>query len=267
MESARRLLGRGRRAPAAYPDLRAFCLFAGYGRSGHSLVGSLLDAHPDVVVAHEANALRLVAEGMGREELFSALIENSRRSFERGRKQSGYSYVVEGQWQGRVRTLRVIGDKSGGRTTKLIGRAGLGRFARLVGLPLRVVHQVRNPYDTIARRSLVRKDGVPKRSVAEAIADYAVMTEINAGLIARGRYPVTTIRHEELIADPQRELARLCEFLGIEPEGSYLDACAAIVYESPSRTRDRVEWSDADREAVAAIIAKHEFLRGYTWES
>lgn len=248
------------------PDLQAFCIFASYGRSGHSLVGSLLDAHPDVVIAHEANALRLVSEGMERDELFRTLLENSRRSFERGRKQSGYSYVVDGQWQGRYRTLRVIGDKSGGRTTKLIGRTGLRRFARAVGLPLRVVHQTRNPFDMVARRSLVLRDGVPKRTVEEAIADLAGMTAVNDRLIREGRYPVITLRHEALIADPQDELARLCEFVGVEPEPGYLDACAAIVYESPHRTRDRIAWTDEDRRAVDAIITLHDFLRGYSFD-
>jgi hypothetical protein len=249
----------------AYPDLHAFCLFASYGRSGHSLVGSLLDAHPDVVIAHEANALRLVAEGKKRDALFETLLENSARSFARGRKQSGYSYVVEGQWQGRYRTLRVIGDKSGGRTTKLIGRTGLRRFARTVKLPLRIVHQTRNPYDIVARRSLVLRDGVPKRTLAEAIADFGAMTDVNAELIADGKHPVIMLRHEDLIADAQGELARLCEFVGVEPEPGYLDACAAIVYESPHRTRDQVEWSDEDRAAVDAIVARHGFLRGYTF--
>jgi len=251
----------------AYSDLSAFCLFASYGRSGHSLVGSLLDAHPDVVVAHEANALRLVAEGMKRDELFETLLENSRRSFERGRKQSGYSYLVEGQWQGRFRMLRVIGDKSGGRTTKLIGRSGIDRFAKEVGLPLRIVHQTRNPYDTIARRALVLRDGVPKRTLAESIAEIGEMADVNEQLIASGKHPVLTLRHEALIADPQAELARLCEFVGVEPEPGYLAACAAIVYESPHRTRDRVEWTDADRRAVDEIVARHEFLRGYSFEA
>lgn len=250
-----------------HPDLQAFCLFASYGRSGHSLVGSLLDAHPDVVIGHEANALRLVAEGMKQDKLFETLLENSRRSFERGRKQSGYSYVVEGQWQGRYRTLRVIGDKSGGRTTKLIGRGGLRRFARTVGLPLRIVHQTRNPFDIVARRSLVLRDGVPKRTVEEAIADLATMTDVNEQLIRDGRYPVVTVRHEALIADPQGELARLCEFVGVEADPAYLDACAAIVYESPHRTRDRVEWPDEARRAVDGIVARHEFLDGYSFET
>ena len=65
-----------------------------------------------------------------------------------------------------------------------------------------------------------------------------------------------TIRHEDLIADPQGELARLCEFIGVEPEPGYLEACAAIVYESPHRTRERVEWADADRRAVDELIAR-----------
>ena len=69
-----------------------------------------------------------------------------------------------------------------------------------------------------------------------------------------------------LIADPQGELARLCEFIGVEPEPEYLEACAAIVYESPHRTRERVEWSDADRRAVDELVARHDFLRGYSFE-
>ena len=36
-----------------YDDLQAFCLFMGYTRSGHSLVGACLDAHPEAAIAHE----------------------------------------------------------------------------------------------------------------------------------------------------------------------------------------------------------------------
>ena len=67
---------------------------------------------------------------------------------------------------------------------------GLRTFAKEVGLPLSIVHQTRNPYDTIARRSLVLRDGVPKRTLAESIAEIAAMADVNAQLIAGGRYPV-----------------------------------------------------------------------------
>jgi hypothetical protein len=77
-----------------FPDVQAFCLFVGYSRSGHSLVGALLDAHPEITVAHEANVLELVIEeNLSRRVLFETLLENARRQAEhpRGRHGSGVS--------------------------------------------------------------------------------------------------------------------------------------------------------------------------------
>ena len=33
-----------------FDDLKAFVMFVGYPRSGHSIVGALLDAHPHLTV-------------------------------------------------------------------------------------------------------------------------------------------------------------------------------------------------------------------------
>ena len=41
-----------------YDGIRTFVLFIGYGRSGHSLVAAILDAHPKIVIAHEFDVLR-----------------------------------------------------------------------------------------------------------------------------------------------------------------------------------------------------------------
>ncbi len=40
-----------------FADLERFWSFIGYPRSGHSLIGSLINAHPDVVVCHELDTL------------------------------------------------------------------------------------------------------------------------------------------------------------------------------------------------------------------
>ena len=53
--------------------MHAFCLFVGYSRSGHSLVGALLDAHPEITIAHQVNGLKLVIEdNLSRRLLFAA---------------------------------------------------------------------------------------------------------------------------------------------------------------------------------------------------
>jgi hypothetical protein len=248
-------------------DLHAFCLFVGYPKSGHSLVGALLDAHPDMVIARATNPLALVvADGLSREEVFETLLENSRHHAARGRKQNRYVYYVDGQWQGRVRTLRVLGDKFSDRTTKRIRRTkgALETFEREVRLPLRLLHVTRNPFDMIARIAVSKVTiGTPREKIAKATRYIARLAATNDEVIAAGAHPVLTVRHESMIERPQHELKRICDFLGVEAETSYLDACAGIVFPSPQRTRDLVDWGDGAADAVAEIIARHDFFHDY----
>lgn len=273
-----RKLGRKLRLPAAYvrswraarahrdafSRLEAFCLFVGYPRSGHSLVGSLLDAHPEMIIAHELHVLRYLRYGFHREQIFALLLERSRDHAEDGRAATGYSYAVPNQWQGRFRRLRVIGDKRGGTSIrKLTSRPHLlARLRQRIALPLRLVHVVRNPFDnvaTIQRRS--------RRDLAESIDHYFGMVagvERLRAQLASGE--LVDVRHDDLLDDPSRELTRLCAFLGVEPPADWLRDCASIVWRSPSHTRDEVQWPDALRERVAKEIERVPFLAGYDFE-
>ena len=40
-----------------YDGVETFVLFIGYPRSSHSLVGAILDAHPEIIIPHEYNLL------------------------------------------------------------------------------------------------------------------------------------------------------------------------------------------------------------------
>ena len=260
---AQRAFGRG------FP--RTVCLFIGYPRSGHSLVGSLLDAHPDVVIAHEVNVLKLAAEeGLSRRELIDKLLVSSEAEAMRpmGRRASGYSYAVPGQWQGQVRELKVIGAKAGEKTTVRLSRNPdeLGLLRRRIGAPVRLVHIARNPYDMVARMAMITKDGKPERTVADSIDFVGRLARINAKLIAAEK-DVLTVRHESFVHDPRTELRRIAEFLRVERDESWVEACAELVFESPRRTRERIEWSDEERTAVEEVIGRYEFLEGYGWDT
>jgi hypothetical protein len=254
-----------------FADVQAFCLFVGYSRSGHSLVGALLDAHPEITIAHEANALKLVVEeNLSRRALFETLVENARRQAEhpRGRHASGgYSFIVPDGWQGRSRRLRVIGDKMGGRTRGRLERdpTELTRLARRVRAPLHLLHVTRNPYDCIARRVVISKDGL---ALSEAIDNFGRSVQtIDDVLIAKGDRRLMTIRHEALVRSPTTELARACDFLGVDADDDYLEACASIVFPAPKTARELIEWTPAARDAVQEIIDRHAFLAGYSWTS
>ncbi len=50
-------------------ELERFCFFIGYARSGHTLVATLLNAHRQVMIAHELDAIRFVRHGFRRAQL------------------------------------------------------------------------------------------------------------------------------------------------------------------------------------------------------
>ena len=91
------------------------------------------------------------------------LLESSREEALRGRKQNKYRYGVEGKWRDRRarsrrprRQVQRPDDKA--RIAK--SPEALGVFAREVGVPLRLIHVVRNPFDIVARIAKQKiKDG------------------------------------------------------------------------------------------------------------
>ena len=85
----------------AFQHLETFCTFIGYPRSGHTLIGSLIDAHPNALVADELNALRFIDAGFSRNQICYLMLRNSQKSAAAGRERTGYRYDVPGQWQGR----------------------------------------------------------------------------------------------------------------------------------------------------------------------
>lgn len=246
-------------------DLQAYCMFVGYPRSGHSIIGALLDAHPDMLVAHERGVLRLVELGLHRNQIFHLLRESSEREAATGRFEGEYRYEVPGQWQGRFRKLKVIGDKEGGLSAEALAhKPGLLEELRAtLGLPLRVVHVVRNPFDNITTFS--RKRRVDLR---QGIDHYFMLCAANARV--RNELPPESfheLRHEDLVADPGLHLRRLCTFLGVEATDDYVDACASIVFKEPRPSRKDLPWPEAYRQLVEERMAAFPFLAGYTYES
>lgn len=260
-----------RHPPAGLDTVEGFIVFVGYPRSGHSLVGALLDAHPEIAVAHELDVLNLRAGGFDRAQIVTLALENSARLARIGRQWGGYDYHVPGGWQGRWTRLRLVGDKRGGETSRRLWEQPeiLDRFERFIGLPLRVIHVVRDPADNVAtmvrharlRADSARDDGT---RLAQALSHYAALVRANVRFLdgaPAGR--AVTLWHEDMVADPRRRLADLARFLGVAADDAYLDACAAVVQPSPRRSRDEVAWSPEHRAALDRIVASAPFLARY----
>ena len=251
-----------------HPEFRGLdgvCLFIGPPRTGHSLVASLLDAHPEIAIAHELGMLKYVLTHFSRRQIWTMMLANTKRQAARGRPHIHYSHAVEGQWQGRFQNLRIIGDKHGeGLLLSVAARPRLLDRARERMGPIRFIHVQRNPFDAITSTASVGKRNMSlERSIGYFSQLYATLNGIIGGLQAS---ELCECRFEDLLADPKNELTKLCQFLGVEAPQDYLAACSAIVLDSPEDHRGMCDWEQSSRDKVDAFIDKYSFLSSYSFE-
>lgn len=250
--------GLGLRVEASRPEGCLF--FLGYSRSGHSLVGSLLDAHPRIAIAHEQHALKHLAAGASFARIVRALQYNAQIFQRLGRHYTGYDYQVPGQFQGNLWESTFIGDKKGNGTARLLRQRPwiVERLGRALPVPFHFVHVVRNPYDNIATKAL--RTG---RSLEEAARLYLANAELVEALKKRFPTQVVDVHLEDLIARPMPALRELLRHFALHADPSYLEACAAVLFREPSRTRERVQWPRGLILKVERHLARYPFLAPY----
>jgi hypothetical protein len=249
-----------------FDGIQCYCMFIGHPRSGHSLFGSLLDAHPEMIVAHELNALRLVLRGFEKNQLFHRLLRRSRKFTRRGRKWHGYKYKVPNQWHGRYSQLKIIGHKKGGASTWLLGHhmGLLQEFQGIVKAPIKVLRVVRNPYDNIRTLSRYHHRNRLNRAIKAYFHTCFLIEKIKKDI---SREDWLDLYHEEIIANPEGKLLEACQFLGVSANPEYLKDCASIVFKEPRKRRYEIKWTPDQRQIVEDNIRKYGELSRYNYDS
>jgi hypothetical protein len=227
-----------------------FCMFIGYGRSGSSLVGALLNAHPNAVMSNELNIIDYIEAGLSRESIFNLIYYMSRRQAMRGSKGGGgYTYAVPNQWQGQHREIQVIGDRKAGGTAIQIYRNPelVSLIQSRIGIPIRFVHVVRNPFDTLAttvqktvRLNSESEENHLRRQIGHYFDRTSAIEIVKDYVGGNGLY---IVYHEDLIENPRTVLKALCRFVGLQPGEQYLNDCTGIIRKEPHFTRNNVRWT------------------------
>ena len=245
---------------AEFDRVRIYALFAGYPRSGHSLVGAMLNAHRNAVISHELNVSNLFLAGCDRNVVYSRILARASWFNLKGNR-SNYEYQIPKQWQGRFEAIHVIGDKGGGWVADAIGKHPdlLNKIRDTVRVPLRFIHVVRNPFDNIAAISKWHP-----LSIDESIDHYFSLCQTMSWLLtALDSSEIITVHHEDFIRTPEATLSEVCTFLNLHPDAEYLAACASITFEKPTNSRLGVQWSAAHLERIEQQRQSFAFLRGY----
>ena len=277
-------------------SVEKFVFFVGYRRSGHSMIGSVMDAHPDMIIAHEYLLFKKCVAKLEQNNhlfrdkynLFNTLYANSYLSAQCGWRSNattskGYNFDFGFKWQGTYNHLRVIGDKAGGNTITMLdstlGRKCFEETSQL-HVPLVAIHVVRNPFDMIATDAIVSKhiynksslNGETVRLISSKLEEHARLVLSQARQIvwftsqAGGNLSIVELHIEDYIQNPEAVTRHLCEGLGVDCPEEYVEECARKAYTEVSRSRDLIEWPPTVLSFIRAEMKKYPFFNGYTFE-
>lgn len=248
-----------------FNEVKTYCMFIGYSRSGHSIIGSILDAHPNIIIGHELDVLRFVSHGFGRGQIFSLLLDNSEKFTTNSRIWENYFYLVPGQWHSKFKKLLVVGDKCGDLTSQRL-RHNFKLFdklrRKLDGVDIKIIHVYRNPYDNIT--TIFKKR---QKSLDDAIDYYFNL--VDSVLRVKQILPtkqILDVKQEDFIANPKKTIKRLCDFLGVDTTPDYLTDAASIVWQKPHRSRFEADWTPALIDLVAKKKSLAHYLRDYSYD-
>ena len=276
-------------------DVKAFVFFMGHSRSGHSIIGTILDSHPHIVIAHEGGILTRVVnkekcadKSFIFNEIWRSSCSNKTKSVE-GTARKGYSLRIDELYQGKyLDHIDIMGEKQGSSASLFYARspdkfrALLDKLKAAVNVPIKVLHVVRNPYDNIATLILYKRFEVAEVTklkysnetitVDPKIVDsqtnsyfmrYKAIEEAEKAL----NLDLMRIHNTEFVSQPRVIISKMCAFLGITCSNKYIDKCSEKIFKKESKTRYKLKWQDYQIKKIKANIQESDSLSRYDFNS
>jgi hypothetical protein len=246
-----------------FTNVTNYVMFLRYKRSGSALLANLLDAHPNIVFVRNEELFAKWPrwKEQGPERMFDHLYNCTLRYKEKPFSANGYTYPIEGV--GYTKEPLVIGHKSSTRRMMELAQDldKFRAFEEFVGVPLKFVHLVRNPYDMVNARwqqKEFRRKKADLFPIIEHLSEQLAMNRIMRGK-AEDYYQ---IHYEDIVHDTKKEMWALCSFLGVGVSLVHLERCEALV--RPVLHAVMPEWKELDKAAVWELIQEYpEFLGRY----
>lgn len=244
--------------------MKYFLMFCAPPRSGHTLVASIINAHPNCIIS---NQMFILNEAMNKTtfDKIKTMIKNGSRLY--GDTRSVTPVPKE--------EIKVIGDKTGHRTVQYIidnGYEGLQKLKDIVNMEMKWINVVRNPFDVITTWTLKNRDHLKRKNkqfdINEIYKDVFIKyRNLNKKIAELHKTEnILTINHEYVIRRTDRTLKEISKFLDLgQVPNNWKLRVKEVVWPSPNITRTKMKWTPKMKKNVNEIIKKYDWLHGYSY--
>lgn len=245
--------------------VKSILIFVGHAHSGHSLIGALLDAHPKITIANEANIAKLIKDHkyLTANDLMSILISGASNNIKSSAwHNTGYSYKVSKSQQGKTHSPVVLGDKKGGGNVRVIRQNPhlLEDLSILFTDRLKFVQVVRNPYDNIAALSHYWGEPLHYRHVER----YFENAETCDWIEKSGFGSFYRLMFSDFIKNPVSEYIKLLNYLDITFDINEIERYLSIVKKTENKRSLNQQWPEGLKKEIQAKAETFSFLEKYS---
>ena len=288
-------------------NIEVMLLTIGFHRAGSSLLGFLLTAHPEMVIADEPTVRRKLMER--REGLIKYRgdlknIDEAKRPktqiLYEADLQEMIDYIISVdyvRWQhGKIeaqQTRSPIASFTVKRDQRYIHVPNQyqGRFKQLkvIGVKLSLLNTIILLEDNVLEnfKRKLEKSKIALKFIFTVRNPYDIVATIKRIKPDKNGYSIVMnacernmrvlkqidtreifiSRHEDMVKDPSEQLTKLCDFLRVPIPTGYLEDCASQVAEECYRSRFEYDWPEDEKQEIASLIKKYDFFSGYDWDS
>lgn len=258
-------------------NLETFVSFCCPGQSGHTIVAAILDSHPNCMIADE---LRPIWRKWPKEKVLQRCYEDSKNRVKSKKTYrnnvADLSNLYKGTYAG---DLKVLGckcgwDVLGPQLDKKVPDLGVRRLKRFEAIlrPIqhKIIHCVRNPFDIVANWNQGSKRKKAGLRGPEGLLNAVNVIEKYSRAIWRIYYregfDILKITNEDLCSNPKLEIEKICNFLDLPIEKSWLNACVKEVKPVHRRVNE-IAWNEEAIERLNDLIRDYHFYESYSTTS
>jgi hypothetical protein len=224
-------------------NVKKFILFIGHAHSGHSIVGSILDAHESTSIANEINIPKLILDHkLNKNEilkicLYFSLNNKSIHAWEN----TEYKYAIKNSFQGLTTNPVILGDKKAGGSTRVMLNHPwiLNYLIEIFGSQLYFVFVDRNPLEIISAYSHYWKDELNEKHIDRYFENLGMVRKI------QNLHKVIYMSQLMFKDNPAIEIKNLCNSLDLGYSESFIKSVSNIVRSDIKPKSENIVWTDS----------------------
>ena len=245
-----------------FHKIKHLILFIGMPRCCTSLIASILDAHPQIIVS--LRGIRKRSRRKGYKGLVRRIFRYSAKLASENRRHDENEFYMA-QWSGTVDSQSnfiVIGVKN----IDLLRISRNVEFLRyyIETLNLRSIcflHMIRRPYDVLSTNCYREKMPL-KKTIDWMYECYDQVHNLDMQIKNNDKYKMVHFVAEKMFTN-KNELRKIFEAVDIDVSSDWLGEVTEQIWEEPRKTANRITWNASDIEKVMLLQDKHKWLKEY----